>query len=83
MTVYLVGAGPGDPVLLTTRALQLIAAADVIVYGHTHRSLVMRNGSRLAVNPGSAGPRRFDLHPSVGVLTIVEGEAEVEIIDIA
>jgi hypothetical protein len=43
----------------------------------------MRNGTRLVVNPGSAGPRRFDLHPSVAVLTIVEGEAEVEIIDIA
>lgn len=56
--------------------------ADVIVYGHTHRQLVTRVKNRLVVNPGAAGARRFDLMPSVARLTIVDGFAEVEIIDL-
>jgi putative phosphoesterase len=57
--------------------------ADVLVYGHTHRQLVTRIGDRLIVNPGAAGPRRFNLLPSVARMTISGGSAEVEIIELA
>ena len=53
---------------------------DVLVYGHTHRQLVTRAQGRLVVNPGAAGPRRFELGPSVARLTIADGRAEVEIV---
>jgi putative phosphoesterase len=57
-------------------------SADVVVYGHTHRQLVTKIGDILIVNPGAAGPRRFNLKPSVAKLEIRDGETEVEIIDI-
>ena len=58
--------------------------ADVVVFGHTHRAVVQRDAAgRLAINPGAAGPRRFDLQPSVAMLTIAGRSAEVEIISLA
>ena len=55
-------------------------SADVIVYGHTHKQLVVRADGRLVVNPGAAGARRFKLEPSVARLTIADGRAEVELV---
>lgn len=54
--------------------------ADVCIYGHTHKQLIERVDGRLIVNPGAAGPRRFDLLPSVAILTIADGLASAELI---
>jgi uncharacterized protein len=56
--------------------------ADVIVFGHTHRPIVERIGAALVVNPGAAGPRRFDLRPSLGILTVGGDQPAVEIVRI-
>jgi len=67
---------------LTPAALAARYDADVVVYGHTHRQLVTKLEGRLFVNPGAAGPKRFNLKPSVAKLTIEQGETYVELIDI-
>jgi uncharacterized protein len=64
----------------TPEGLLAAYSADIIVYGHTHKPLVERSGPRLVVNPGAAGPRRFNLQPSVARLTIRQGQADAEII---
>jgi putative phosphoesterase len=56
--------------------------AGILVFGHTHRALVHRADGRLVVNPGAAGPRRFDAVPSVARLTLAAGVADVEVIEI-
>ena len=54
--------------------------ADVCVYGHTHKQVIEWVDGRLIVNPGAAGPRRFDLQPCVAILTIADGKAHAELL---
>jgi uncharacterized protein len=57
-----------------------VYGSDVIVYGHTHRQLIVELDGRLVINPGAAGARRFNLLPSVARLRISNGTANAEII---
>ncbi len=57
---------------------------DIVVFGHTHQALLEPDGNgRVALNPGAAGPRRFDVQPSVARITIRDGVADTEIIWLA
>jgi hypothetical protein len=52
-----------------------------VLFGHTHMPNFYRKKSVLYFNPGSCGPRRFELPVTVGLLTVGEdGELETEIV---
>jgi len=48
--------------------------ADAVIFGHSHQPLLQRIDGVLWFNPGSAGPRRFRLPVSVGLLEKRRGE---------
>jgi uroporphyrinogen III methyltransferase/synthase len=58
LTVYLVGAGPGDPGLLTVRGAEVLAAADVVVHDR------LADPRLLEIAPPAA--RRIDVGKSPG-----------------
>jgi uncharacterized protein len=45
----------------------------VVVTGHSHKARIEERDGVLFVNPGSAGPRRFTLPVSAGLLLIEDG----------
>jgi putative phosphoesterase len=56
------------------------AGFHAVITGHTHRPKMESKDGVLYFNPGSAGPRRFDLPVSVGRLLVADGKLRGEII---
>jgi len=61
-TVYLIGAGPGDPALITVRGLRYLNAADVVVYDRlVHPRLLQSVQSEVEqIDVGAAAPRPLE-----------------------
>jgi len=54
-----------------------------VLFGHTHVPNFYRRKGVLYFNPGSCGPRRFELPVTVGLLTVGEdGELEAGIVEL-
>jgi uroporphyrinogen III methyltransferase/synthase len=60
--VFIVGAGPGDPGLISVRGQRHLEAADVVVYDHHIHSRLLRSSRHDAekIDVGPAAPRALD-----------------------
>jgi uroporphyrinogen III methyltransferase / synthase len=60
--VYIVGAGPGDPGLISLRGQRHLEAADVVVYDHQVHARLLRSARPDAekIDVGPAAPRALD-----------------------
>jgi len=66
-------------------ALDLNPAASgfrIVVSGHTHKAGRLERDGVLYINPGSAGPRRFQLPVTVARLQLGRTAPEVEFVDL-
>ena len=58
------------------------AGFQVVVSGHSHKPSLEDRRGVLYVNPGSAGPRRFNLPVSIAELRIVGGKINADLIEL-
>ncbi|MBT8767833.1 metallophosphoesterase family protein [Metapseudomonas boanensis] len=74
--IYLVHDQADIPADLAARGIK------VVVTGHSHKPLIAERNGLLHINPGSAGPRRFKLPVSVGMLVIEGCQVRAELMEL-
>ena len=82
MTVYLVGAGPGDPGLLTVRGAEVLSRADIVVYDRLSVSslldLAPERAERISV--GKARGKATMPQHEINALLVERGRAGEEVV---
>ena len=73
MTVFLVGAGPGDPGLLTVRGAEVLAEADVVVFDR------LSVASLLDLAP--VGAERINVGKAPGKVTLDQSEINALLVE--
>lgn len=75
--VYLVGAGPGDPGLITVKGLEVLKSADVVAYDRLVHPDILRHASDWAklIYVGKAPGRHAFIQDEINALLIAEARA--------
>ena len=82
MTVYLVGAGPGDPGLITVRGATLLAKAEVVVFDRltTRPLLDLAPASAEMIDVGKSAGRATVPQDEINTLLVERGQAGLEVV---
>ena len=80
--VQLVGAGPGDPDLLTLKAARAIAAAEVVVYDHLVGAAILEliPGHARRIYAGKEAGRHALPQPEINALLVRLGRAGLRVV---
>jgi uncharacterized protein len=78
-TVLLLHGHHGKTALKAARAAAT-PDIDLIVFGHSHKPLIDREGRTILFNPGSPTERRWNPHFGVGLIRISDAEVEPELV---
>lgn len=71
--LYLIGAGPGDPELLTVKAIRLLSRADVILYDRLVAPEILSSYARKEAEKHCVGKTRdFHLHTQESIDALIE-----------
>ena len=60
----------------------VVAGVAAVVSGHSHKPSMHSRDGVMFLNPGSAGPRRFNLPVTVALVTLSEEKLEARIVDL-
>ena len=56
------------------------AGVAAVIYGHSHRPAIEQRNGVLYLNPGSAGPRRFNLPVTLAKIVVTDGALRASIV---
>ncbi len=82
MTVFLVGAGPGDPELLTVRAARILASADVVVHDRLTTSAILDLAppDALRIDVGKSAGHAVMPQEAINALLVEHGHTGVNVV---
>jgi uncharacterized protein len=78
-TVLLMHGHHGKTALTAARSAA-DPSIDLIVFGHSHRPLIEREGTTILFNPGSPVERRWNPHFGLGLIDVSDERIEPELV---